>query len=239
MPTEDLAPFLTPGRYVDSDHPAVIAFARRVAGDATTARAVAVRLFHAVRDDIRYDPYRIDLEPEGLTASRCLTQGFGFCVPKAALYAATLRVHGIPARLCFADVKNHLTSERLRRTMGTDLFVYHGYAEVLLPQAADAEPGAGLGTARWFKATPTFNRSLCERAGTLPLEFDGTADSIFHAFDATGRRHMEYVRDHGAYADLPREAMLAAWDAVYPPNAEWKRGTSGGDFEADVQRVSA
>lgn len=236
--TEDLLPYLKPARYVDSDHPAVVAFAQRVAGSATTARDIAVRLFQAVRDDIRYDPYRIELAPAGLTASRCLTQGYGFCVPKAALYAAALRVHGIPARLCFADVKNHLTSARLRQTMGTDLFVYHGYAEVLLPHDTAAPPGQGLDAARWLKATPTFNRSLCERAGTLPLEFDGTADSIFHPFDAAGRRHMEYVREHGAFADLPREPMLAAWDAVYPPNADWKRSTAGADFEADVQRVA-
>src|SRR5215470_17689442 len=48
---------------------------------------------------------------------------------------------------------------------------------------------------RWVKATPLFDRALCERFGVRPLEFDGRADSLFHAFDAAGRRHMEYVRD--------------------------------------------
>jgi transglutaminase-like putative cysteine protease len=41
----------------------VVAYARREAGDATTPRDIAVRLYYAVRDGIRYDPYRIDLRP--------------------------------------------------------------------------------------------------------------------------------------------------------------------------------
>ncbi|MBP6778775.1 MAG: transglutaminase family protein, partial [Piscinibacter sp.] len=43
---------------VDADHPAVVAFARsRAVGADDRARAVA--LYYAVRDDFRYDPYRI------------------------------------------------------------------------------------------------------------------------------------------------------------------------------------
>ncbi|HEX7441757.1 MAG TPA: transglutaminase-like domain-containing protein, partial [Caldimonas sp.] len=175
------------------------------------------------RDDIRYDPYRIDLSPAGLTASRCLENGYGFCATKAALLAAVLRVHGIAARLGFADVRNHLTSARLRATMGTDLFAYHGYTDILLD-------------GRWVKATPAFNLTLCQKAGTQPLEFDGVSDSILHPFDLSGRRHMEYVRDRGTHADLPRDAMVKVWDELYPPGVEWKREAAHGDFEQDVQR---
>jgi len=220
---DDLQPCLAAGRYVDSTHPAVIAFARDTtrAGD---PREVAVALYYAVRDGIRYDPYRIDLSPEGMTASRCLETGRGFCVTKAALLAAALRVHGIPSRLGFADVRNHLTSERLRRTMGTDLFTFHGYTEIRLEE-------------RWVKATPAFNLSLCQKAGTHALEFDGRSDSILQPFDVSGRRHMEYVRERGSFADVPREEIVRDWDETYPPSVEWKRDAGQADFESEVRRA--
>jgi transglutaminase-like putative cysteine protease len=222
-PAEDLTPYLRAGRCVDSDHPQVVDWAHREAGDAHAPRDVAVRLYYAVRDGIRYDPYRIDLIPEGLTASRCLEQGHGFCVNKAVLLAAVLRVHGIPARLGFADVRNHMTSERLRRTMGTDIFAFHGYTDVHLD-------------GRWVKATPAFNIELCRKAGTLPLDFDGVADSIFHPYDASGRRHMEYVRDRGVHADVPLKAMFAAFREVYPPDADWAGAHVKADFADEVER---
>ena len=219
--SDELQPWLAPGRYVDSAHPAVVDFARARA-PADDAREIAVALYYAVRDGIRYDPYRIDLTPEGLTASRCLANGYGFCVTKAALLAAALRVHGIAARLGFADVRNHLTSERLRRTMGTDLFTFHGYTEIRLD-------------GHWVKATPAFNLSLCERAGTHPLEFDGRNDSILQPFDVGGRRHMEYVRERGSFADVPREEIIRDWDTTYPPTVEWKRDAGLADFESEVR----
>src|SRR4051812_44791829 len=104
---------------VDSDHPAVRAFAREHArGD--TPRAQAIALYYAVRDGFRYDPYRLDLSPAGMSASGVLAQGHGWCVTKAALLAAAARAVGIPARLGFADVRNHLSTERMRETMQTD-----------------------------------------------------------------------------------------------------------------------
>jgi transglutaminase-like putative cysteine protease len=220
---DDLRPYLEPTTYVDSAHPAVVAYAHREAAGAATAREIAIRLYYAVRDGIRYDPYRIDLSPAGLTASRCLENGYGFCVTKSALLAAALRVHEIPARLGFADVRNHMTSARLRATMGTDLFAYHGYTDMLLD-------------GHWVKATPAFNLTLCQKAGTQPLEFDGLSDSTLHPFDLRGRRHMEYVRDRGTHADLPRDDMVKVWDELYPPSVEWKRDALHGDFEQDVQR---
>jgi transglutaminase-like putative cysteine protease len=220
---DELQTCLAAGRYVDSAHPAVVAFARDAVREGD-AREIAVALYYAVRDGIRYDPYRIDLQPEGLTASRCLANGYGFCITKAALLAAALRVHGVPCRLGFADVRNHLTSERLRRTMGTDLFAFHGYTEIWLDE-------------RWVKATPAFNLSLCQRAGTHALEFDGRSDSILQPFDLGGRRHMEYVRERGSFADVPREEIIRVWDETYPPSVEWKRGAGQADFESEVRRA--
>lgn len=220
--SNDPAAYLAPGRYVDSDHPAVVAFARRVAAPGLTPRETAVKLYYAVRDEFLYDPYHFDTSVEGLKASHVIEAGRGFCVPKAALLAAAARALGLPARLGYADVRNHLTSQRLYDMMGTDLFVFHGYTDLWID-------------GQWLKATPAFNRSLCEKAGIQPLEFDGSADSVFHEFDVSGRRHMEYVHERGVYADLPREELLAAWRQHYKTFADWGRVASKeADFEQEV-----
>lgn len=188
--------------FLDFDHPEVAAFASRAAGGGSP-RDQAVRLYYAVRDGIRYDPYSFHVTPEWLSASRTLRAGAGWCVPKAVLLAACCRARGIPARLGFADVKNHLATERLLAMMGSDLFIWHGYVSLLLE-------------GRWVKATPAFNIEMCRRFEVLPLEFDGTADSLLQPFDAKSRRHMEYVRDRGLFDDLPFEALSADMRASYP-----------------------
>ncbi|MFZ2650801.1 MAG: transglutaminase family protein [Burkholderiaceae bacterium] len=221
----DFAPYLAPARYVDSDHHAVIDFARSHATQAMTARDIAVKLYYAVRDEFRYDPYSLDTSEHGLKASTVVQRARGFCISKAVLLAAAARVLGVPARLGYADVRNHLTSPKLHEMMGTDLFVYHGYTEMWIDS-------------RWVKATPAFNQTLCEKAGIHPLEFDGRSDSIFHEFDASGRRHMEYVNERGHFADLPRDAMLAAFRSHYPTFPRWGPQSTSGDFESDVERAA-
>ncbi len=89
---------MRPTAFIDSDHPAVQAFAAEH-GRGTSERERAVALFYAVRDGYRYDPYRLDLSPVGMKASTVLANGYGWCVPKATLLAAACRAVGIPARL--------------------------------------------------------------------------------------------------------------------------------------------
>ncbi|MFT4194710.1 transglutaminase-like domain-containing protein [Ottowia sp.] len=211
--------------FIDSAHPEVAAFARAHAQGADE-RARAVALAHAVRDQFRYDPYRIDLSPAGMRASSVLAQGHGWCVPKATLLAAAARAAGIPARLGFADVRNHLSTERMRQTMKTDLFIWHGYTELWLGGA-------------WRKATPAFNLSLCEKFGLRPLDFDGVHDSIYHPFDLAGHRHMEYVNERGSFDDLPLARIVQDFHATYgdwPPGNEPHSRLEQGDFLADVEK---
>jgi hypothetical protein len=66
------------------------------------------------------------------------------------------------------------------------------------------------------KATPAFDRTLCERFGVQPLDFDGTTDSLFHPFDRHGRRHMEYVCDRGPADDVPAGEIIATFARCYP-----------------------
>ena len=195
--------FLAPTPYIDSDDEGVVSFAGRVAGEASTAQAKAVALYYAVRDDIVYTPYCDFRSPETYRASACVARGSGFCVAKAALLAAAARAARLPARVGFADVQNHLSSRRLRQLMGTDVFYYHGYAELYVDGA-------------WVKATPAFDRALCEKFGVRPLDFDGRHDSLFHPYDVNGRRHLEYLRDHGPHQDVPAAAIIEMFERCYP-----------------------
>jgi transglutaminase-like putative cysteine protease len=195
--------YLLPSWYLDSEAPEVADFSRRAIDAAASARDKATRLYYAVRDGIWYSPYALASQPDAYRASRIVQAQSAFCVQKAILLAASARAALIPSRLRFANVRNHLTSEKLRALMGTDLFVFHGYTELYVE-------------GKWVKATPTFNRELCQRFGVLPLEFDGTADAILHPFDAQNRRHMEYVHDHGSFADLPYDKMVKAFRDAYP-----------------------
>jgi transglutaminase-like putative cysteine protease len=199
--------WLRPTPFVDSDAPAVTAFARRTADGETDPRRRAVALYYAVRDGVTYTPYCDYRSPDTYRASAVLARGAGFCVGKAALLAAAARAEGIPARLRFADVRNHLCTPRLRALMGGDVFIYHGYVELELE-------------GRWVKATPAFDLALCDRFGVVPLEFDGRTDSVFQAHDRAGRRHMEYLRDRGAHADVPAAEIMAAFAREYPRLAE-------------------
>jgi len=211
-----------PTFFIDSDHPDIRRFAAQHTVAEASPRESAVALYQAVRDGLRYDPYTIPFEPEALKASAVLASGSGFCVTKAVVLAALLRASSIPARIGFADVRNHLTTPRLRAVMETDVFRYHGYTEVFLD-------------GQWLKATPAFNRDLCEKAGIHPLEFDGREDSIFHPCDVTGRQHMEYLQDHGPRDDFPVDEMFAAYRRHYPKmfTAEWT-APQRADFTAEV-----
>jgi transglutaminase-like putative cysteine protease len=194
--------YLQSAGFIDSAHAAVAEFSRKNASG-NSERERAVSLYYAVRDAIRYNPFLDFSDPEVFRASAVLGADEGFCVGKASLLAACARAAGIPARVGFADVKNHLTSPRLAETMGSDLFVYHGYTDLHLD-------------GKWVKATPAFNLELCTRFRVKPLEFDGREDSIFHPFDQDNRRHMEYLRDRGTYADVPVDAIQRAFREAYP-----------------------
>jgi transglutaminase-like putative cysteine protease len=222
---EDLRKYLQPTFYIDSDAQAVIEFARaHVKGETDTDRAIS--LFQAVRDEILYDPYNIVLLPKEFKASTIIEKRKGYCVAKAIALAAVARATGIPSRVGFADVKNHLSTERLRKLMKTDVFIFHGYSELLLE-------------GRWLKVTPTFNMSLCEKFGVRPLEFDGKSDCLFHEFDRKGNRHMQYLHDHGAFADVPFERIVVELQRHYPEFFPRDGAAVGGDFSDEALKETA
>jgi transglutaminase-like putative cysteine protease len=140
-------------------------------------------------------------------------------VSKAVLLAAACRAVDLPARLGFADVRNHLSTARMRAQMKTDVFYWHGYTSIYLGS-------------RWIKATPAFNIELCERFDLKPLAFDGRNDAIYHPFDLQGHRHMEYLGYRGEFRDVPIDQIRETF------RREYTLTTPGAnpDFDDDVFR---
>jgi len=196
--------YLAPTSFLDCDHPAVREFARSVTEGTNDRVECAVKLFYAVRDRIRYDPFAVRLEPGQYVASAVLAAGRAYCLPKAILLAAAARASGIPAAIGLSDVVNHLTTDKLKARMGGQtLFIHHGYAVLHLD-------------GKWLKAAPAFNIELCQRFDVRPTEFDGSSDAVFQEYDARDRRHMEYVKDSGVWSDFPFERVTADFRALYP-----------------------
>jgi transglutaminase-like putative cysteine protease len=197
--------YLASTTIIDSDHASIRDYARAKVKKNLDPVRKAVRLYLAVRDEIRYDPYTPFHLPDHYRASSVLERGRGFCVPKASLLCALGRACGIPSRVGFADVRNHLASKKLIDFLGTDLFVYHGFVEFYLE-------------GKWVKATPAFNAELCQRHHVPPLEFNGREDSLFQAYSLKNKKFMEYVRFHGVEADIPIDRIVDAWRKAYGKN---------------------
>jgi transglutaminase-like putative cysteine protease len=216
--------YLQSTRFIDSDSEAVREFAQRAAGAETSDIGRAIRLFYAVRDGIRYDPFSMRLDPAIYVASHVLKAKVAYCIPKAILLAAAARSLGIACAIGLSDVVNHLTTEKLKALMGgTSYFMHHGYAVLHLE-------------GQWVKAAPAFNIELCTRFGVLPTEFDGRSDAIFQPYDARDRRHMEYVKDHGMWTEFPYDKVEADFRAFYPISAF--EGISAGEKFEDGVRVA-
>ena len=201
--TLDHSIYLQPTVYIDSDHANILAFAAETVDESDSQLEKAVKLYYAARDSVRYDPYAFGFDGNTFKASNVLAEKKAFCVPKAILLAALCRAQNIPARLGFADVKNHLASDKLIEMMQTDVFAFHGYADIFLE-------------GKWVKATPAFNREMCDKFNVLPLEFNGREDSVFHPFNGEGAKHMEYLKEHGHFADFSPEALVKSYEEVYP-----------------------
>ena len=73
--------YLAPTDIIDSDSKPIIEYARGVVDKANNPLEQAVKLYYAVRDEIRYYPYYPFYRPEHYRASNVLRDGRGHCVP--------------------------------------------------------------------------------------------------------------------------------------------------------------
>lgn len=187
--------YLAATDFIDSDHPDVRGKAFDVTGGSPGDIEKAKKLFYFVRDSIRYTPYTLRTHPEHFRASFTLSTGEGFCVQKAILLAALGRAVGIQARLGFAVLKNHLLPDNLASLLVGNEIPDHGFTELFL-------------RGKWVKATPSFDKEMCEQNRFIPVEFNGKADALLHSHTRDGLPHIEYVSYRGSYQDFPFEEML-------------------------------
>ena len=162
-----------------------------------------------MRDEIKYNPYLPRYLPEHFRASNTLVRREGFCVQKAVLLIALSRAIGIPARLGFAVIKNHLLPEKVAEMFITDVLPDHGYAELYLK-------------GKWVKVTPTFDLEMCKKNRIIPVEFDGKHDAQFHSRTQDGKLHIEYLLGRGSYEDVPLNEIRKWLAPVLKPEARMK-----------------
>lgn len=187
---DDFAALLRPTIALDSDHPEVQRTTKDLISTCKDDTGKAVRLFYFVRDEIRYSPYMISVFLEDFKASRILRWKKGYCVQKAVLLAAMGRAAGIPSRLAFAKIKNHLMPQHILELTKSNVLPRHGYTQFLL-------------NGRWIDLAPTFDKSLSEKNGLPLVEFDGKTHATLSSVNFKGEAWIEYIEKFPPYADLP------------------------------------
>ena len=218
--------YLEPTYYLDFNNALIQKFVSEAIGKTLNPVEQTKKLFFAVRDKIRYDPYSISLDSITYRASYCLKTKHGFCLPKANLLAAAARAVGIPAGIGLSDVKNHLCTARMSRMMGgSKKFLHHGYAVLYLEN-------------KWVKLAPAFNIELCKRFDVSPTDFDGNNHALFQQFDAKGRLHMEYIKNHGIWSDFPHQRVSNDFRKYYPSSVYNKEARAAVDADISNQQIN-
>ena len=195
--------YLEATTYLDYESPEIQELIADFDSESLTELEKTKGVYLKIRDGWRYNPYLIRVDQESYIASRIAKRTEGHCVDKAILLIAALRALQIPARIRLAKVTNHIAVDRLTERFGTNVLTPHGMVDVKL-------------NGKWVKATPAFNKELCEMCQVAPLEFDGETDSMFQEFNGEGQKFMEYLEDYGHFEDIPVNFMLNNLQENYP-----------------------
>lgn len=167
-----------------------------------TTKEKVVLIYNKVRDHFLYDPYRLDLRAEELVASKILQKRRAWCVEKSIVMATCLRKIGVPCKLGYANVVNHIGTERLSTILKSKTIACHGYINLFLD-------------GKWVKATPSFDKRICKLLKVSPLNFNGEEDSLFQEFRAE-EKFMEYEKYLGEYNDVPVNMIKNEMKNNYP-----------------------
>jgi len=162
----------------------------------------AVALYYKVRDGFIYNPYHLDLRPEALKSSTISKKSRAWCVEKSIVMATGLRALGIPSKLGYGIVINHIGVEKLTQALRREEIVFHGYVSAYID-------------GKWVKSTPAFDPLICKVSGVEPLEWDGEEDALFQAYQGS-QKFMEYTHFYGEFDDVPVDLMNAEMEKYYP-----------------------
>ena len=138
----DVARYLAPEVFIESDAPEIIAEAQKAVNGVSGTRARAERLTRYVNELLDKKP-TVSLP----SAREVLRTKVGDCNEHTALYVAMARAVGIPARIAVGLVYIH------------GAFYYHAWPEVYLDEGLRAQ-GSGLraeGFGLWLPVDPTLN----------------------------------------------------------------------------------
>jgi transglutaminase-like putative cysteine protease len=193
--------FLSAARFVESEHPAIVARVRELDLLRLPLRERAARLFDHVRNDVRYE-FMAKFTPDDYLASRILEANQGFCVQKAVLLAALGRAAEIPTAIVLCDMRDHALPEKVIRAIGTNVMYHHGLNAFHIDGA-------------WLTVDASLDPKFLDKKRYPHTAFHGTADALLAATTTDGARAAEYVTFHGRYADLPFEQTTAAFTAGY------------------------
>ena len=193
-PQMDPKSSLPPSFCIDSDAKNVREKAARLTACLNGARDKARKLFDYVRDEIRYNFAPAVYERSHFKASHALELGNGFCMQKAALYAALCRAAGIPARIGFQHLVDYKIVGPFYDMLGGNELDNHGMNAIYLD-------------GRWIAVDATLDRALCERKNYRLVEFDGRHDALLPKTDRDGKLHFTLEKQKGFYNDTPQFAM--------------------------------
>lgn len=208
--------YLSPAPGITSDDSYVLELAQTLTEGTQNDRERVVRLFEFVRDHIRYNLNAPFHKLAHYEAQNTLRRKEGFCIQKSSLLVTLARSIGIPSRLVFADIRNHLLPDHLIQFMGTDIVTYHCYVEWFLKDD-------------WIKVAPSFDEKTCRENGFRLVIFDGYHDAVLPSEDLYGQPHITYLKQHGVYNGIPIEEILEAWKRFYGQKIleDWKNLSNG------------
>lgn len=102
---EAMGEYLNATKRCDCDNEKLQVKAKEIVKGSQTPKEAALRVFHFIRDQIRFG-----MDYPDVKASRTLTKKIGFCLTTTNLHIALLRAVGIPARCHYV----HLPKERVK-----------------------------------------------------------------------------------------------------------------------------
>ncbi len=208
---------LQPAYCVDADEAGIQKKSKALTAPHHRERDRARAIFDFVRDEIIYNFAPDVTSREDFRASHTLALGNGFCMQKAALFAALCRAAGIPARVGFQDITDYKITGRFFELMGGNRLDNHGMSAVYLD-------------GRWLRVDCTLDRALVERKNYRLVKFDGRSDALLPATDRIGKPHFVIRRQGHFYNDTPLFAIkcMLRWTEIVPYD-RWKRLVHGKD----------
>ncbi len=161
IPTEEeLAPYLQPSSKVESDHPEIMATARRIVEGLDNDRDKVEKIYSFVTSYLEYDKNELYRNKGALSALR---NERGVCEEYASLFVALSRAAGVPARVVNGYTDPQLTGEDWDISQGESLSL-NGYRHAWAEYYEEDEG--------WLPVDPTMENGspTFEYFGSLPSE---------------------------------------------------------------------